>query len=797
MTDKNDLTVERYRINISGIVQGVGFRPFVYNTANRLHLSGWVMNDPNGVVIEVQGDPNSIRHFLAVLSENAPPLAVIDEIKYKAATTKNEEDFSIVDTAYGVARHTLISPDIAVCDDCLLELFDPLNRRYKYPFINCINCGPRFSISTDIPYDRINTTMADFEMCDNCRREYSDPTNRRFHAQPISCPQCGPEIQLYDCKTEGYIDSTNIYSAVIDFIRHDKILALKGIGGYHLCVSALSESACNKLRERKRRYEKPLAIMVKDIEMAKKLCEISDDEEKALRMSSRPIVLLRKKDHPAVAIADSVTLANKYLGVMLPYTPIHYLIFSDLNIPLVMTSGNISEEPIAYKDDDAKKRLSSIADVFLLNNREISIRIDDSVLQVNRKSPYFIRRSRGFAPRPIRLPFSVPNDVLACGGELKNTFCFAKGDYAFISHHIGDLENYSTYKSFTDSIDYYAHIFDINPKVIAHDLHPEYLSTKYALEKTHEGDKISSLLSADNVISNGYMEKTIPMLANSGRIALQHHHSHIASCMLDNNFFAPVIGIAFDGSGYGMDKSLWGSEIMIADLQSFSRVGSLKPIELLGGAKAIKEPWRVGLYYLNELYGASAIENLDIDMLANTRWKELLELVPFGEFSVQTTSMGRLFDAVGALVCSVGTISYEAQAAIMLEQCSDIGERATYPIAGISNLPIEIDGAEIIRFVVEDILARVPMGRIASKFHNTIAKLVLTSCIYIRDNYDRRLQTVALSGGVFQNRHLLSKVLVYLESNSFRVLLHQAIPTNDAGISFGQIAIASQILINS
>ncbi len=795
MNQKSGSTLIRYKIDISGIVQGVGFRPFVYNTATVFHLAGWVMNNPNGVTIEAQGDKVSLGHFLQILRDRPPPLAVIDKLEYELLTPKSETGFAILDSKHASYRNTLISPDIAVCDDCLKELFDPKDRRYHYPFINCINCGPRFSIVTDIPYDRANTTMAGFGMCQDCRAEYENTLDRRFHAQPVACPKCGPRVEIYETRAKRYLYPKDIYVAIANFIKQGRILAIKGIGGYHLCVAATSDFACDKLRERKHRYEKPFAVMVKDLEMAKELCEISAAEEVALKLPSRPIVLLKKSAKAGIKISSQVAPDNRFLGIMLAYTPLHYLIFEHIDFPLVMTSGNISEEPIAYKDDDAKKSLDGIADVFVSNNREISTRVDDSVVQINHQLPNFIRRSRGFTPRPLKLPFSSKKDILACGGELKSTFCLIKGDNAFVSQHIGDLENYKTYKNFTDQIEYFLRIFDINPEIIAHDLHPEYLSTKYALERALGKNSMEGF-SPEPISENQYLELTRPIPGENGLLSIQHHHAHIASCLADNNFLDTAIGIAFDGSGYGTDSKLWGSEILLANLNSFTRLGSLEPIKLLGGVKAIKEPWRIALYYLRQSFSPEVIEQLDVYHSNEVLWDQVAALADNSAKSLQTTSMGRLFDAVGALVCGVNKISYEGQAAIRLEQCIDPLDQSSYTIS-IAKFPMIIDGAAIVASVTEDILAKVSPNIIAARFHNTIVNLVVSACRYIRNNYESPPESVALSGGVFQNRYLLSKVSELLEENNFRVLTHKQVPANDGGISFGQAAIASQIYLNS
>ena len=783
----------RFRIYITGIVQGVGFRPFVYNTAILYGIKGWVMNDTNGVLIEAESSMDKMAIFLAAIENNPLPLAHIDAIKIETLDPLGEETFSIKTSNYARHKDTLISPDIATCEDCLKELFDENDRRYRYPFINCINCGPRFSITTDIPYDRENTTMREFEMCAECKREYEDYTNRRFHAQPIACPKCGPSLKLYDFRSECEVKTSNIYTFIANEIQKNKIIAIKGIGGYHLCLSAVSEKACTELRTRKRRYAKPLAVMVKDIETVKQICDLSEEEEAVLLSPEHPIVLLRKKEDSLIKIAFGVAFGSQYLGVMLPYTPLHHLLLSEVEMPLVMTSGNLSDEPIEYLDDEAKEHLCNIADFMLSHDRGIAIRVDDSVTHVIDHKPYFIRRSRGFAPRPIKLPFSVPQAILACGAELKSTFCLAKGEYAFLSHHLGDLENYKTYVSFSDAIKYYEYIFDVDPKIITYDLHPEYLSTKFAYEKAGvDPDPFSSSLPEQE----SYMRTTYPEQKGNGLLGVYHHHAHVASCMVDNNRFDKVIGFAFDGSGYGTDGSLWGSEVFIADFKSFQRLASLAPIPLLGGSQAVKEPWRIAAYHIHALYGDDAIpqELSEMEVYKNNElvWPDVLSLTGSLHKVTMTTGMGRLFDAVSSLLCGVDKIDYEGQAAIELESIISTNEKSSYPLPAITDLPVKLDPTAIFACVLDDIFAKTDQSVISARFHNTIVQFILNMCIYIRQKYN--LDTVALSGGVFQNRYLLDHTLNKLKQNSFKLLIHNKVPANDAGISLGQVAIAAHVI---
>jgi hydrogenase maturation protein HypF len=770
----------RTAIRVEGIVQGVGFRPFVYGLATRLGLSGLVGNDADGVFAEVEGSPAAVREFLAALEREAPPLARVDRVTASPmAPSGTTLPFGIVASEPGGRRRALIAADTATCADCLRELADPADRRFRYPFINCTNCGPRFTIVRDVPYDRPLTTMASFAMCDQCAGEYHDPANRRFHAQPVCCPACGPRLTLLDFAGKPIPDEPLDGAAVL--LRQGAIVAVKGLGGYHLATDATSERAVAALRARKHREDKPFAVMTPDLAAARRLCQVSDAEAALLTSPARPIVLLPRR--PDAKVAGSVAPGNRQLGIMLPYTPLHHLLLEAVGRPLVLTSGNVSDEPIAYRDEDARVRLGAIADAFLAHDRPIHIRTDDSVARVCAGRPAMLRRSRGYAPEPVTLRGAsfrgFPRPVLACGAELKNTFCLAKNHHAFLSHHIGDLENAETLRSFIEGIDHFSRLFDITPQVIAYDLHPEYLSTKYALD-----------------------------LDGVDLVPVQHHHAHIASCLADNaaddGTGGPVIGVAFDGTGYGTDGTIWGGEFLIADLAGFERAGHLSPVPMPGGAAAIRQPWRMAAAYLDAAYSGAArpklagpdVAGLGVANRNAAHWDAVRSMARRQVNAPLTSSAGRLFDAVAAILNVRDEISYEGQAAIELEQLADPAETGAYR-AGIDAgstgqgncAPFRAHGEDLIRACVADLAAGVPRELIAARFHNALAALIVDGCLLLRDAHG--LSTVALSGGVFQNRLLLDRTVTALESQGFTVLTHSRVPCNDGGISLGQAVIAA------
>jgi hydrogenase maturation protein HypF len=750
----------------------VGFRPFVYALARRLDLTGIVRNDSQGVHIEVEGPGEDLDRFLSALRDEAPPLAVVESVTWQVGIPSNRRTFRILGSRKGDAARTLVSSDVAVCADCLREMWDPADRRYRYPFTNCTNCGPRFTITRSVPYDRAMTTMAAFPMCPACRAEYDDPANRRFHAQPNACPECGPSVQLLDAAGRSISTAGNDpIQVAAGQLRSGSIVAVKGLGGFHLACDLRNEPAVAQLRERKHRQDKPFAVMVRDLEEARSLCEVSEEEATLLLSPARPIVLLTPRIGSEVA-AD-VAPGQKTLGVMLAYTPLHHLLLHDAGGPLVMTSGNRTDEPIAYRDDEAVAQLAGIADYFLVHNRAIHMRCDDSVTRVVEGRPYPLRRSRGYAPTPLSMtyPFAMP--ILACGGELKNTFCMARGRHAFLSHHIGDLENYETLRSFCEGIEHYRALFDVRPEGIAYDLHPEYLSTKYAREREEEGFPTAGI---------------------------QHHHAHIAACLADNErpVDERVIGVALDGTGYGTDGAIWGGEFLTGSIAGgFERRGHLEYVPMPGGAAAIRQPWRMAVAYLIAAYGDRVPWDFLLDLLRSVDERDIntvVGIIRADLHSPPTSSTGRLFDAVAALLGLPGSMqtTYEGQAAIGLEAVAHTGPATGYPIQlSVEEAGWVVQTSPIITGIVDDLLTGTPVEEIAARFHATVADGVIAGCRRIRETDG--LQTVALSGGTFQNTLLLHRVVHGLRMIGITVYLHHRVPANDGGLSLGQAVLADSI----
>lgn len=738
-------------IRVYGIVQGVGFRPFVYRLAKEYNLNGWVLNTSSSVEIEIEGKEDDIKAFIRDLNERKPPLAVIEHIEIEDTDLNHFKDFIIKESKEDLG-YQLISPDIAVCSDCLRELFDPKDRRYRYPFINCTNCGPRFTIIRDIPYDRSNTTMDRFKMCQDCEKEYNDPMNRRFHAQPNACPVCGPKIWLEGIEADDPIKET------ARLLKDGKIIAIKGLGGFHLACDATNDRVIRILRERKRRGYKPFAVMMKDIETIKEYCYLSPEEEDILTSPQAPIVLLRIKE--LKDISREVAPNNNYLGVMLPYTPLHHLLLREVSIPLVMTSGNLSEEPICQENEEALERLKGIADYFLLNDRDIYSRYDDSVIFFIEDRPQIIRRARGYAPSPIRLPLET-RETLGCGGELKNTFCLTKERYAFVSQHIGDLENLETLEHFISTLELYKRLFRIEPEIIACDMHPDYLSTRYALS----------------------FEGRLPI------VRVQHHHAHIVSCMVENNIIGPVIGISLDGSGYGLDGAIWGGEILIADYTSFERKAHLEYLPMAGGEIAIKRPFRLAIGYLYSLF--KEIPKLPfLDEVPEEEIMIVKEQIDKNINTPLTSSMGRLFDAVSSMLNICKEASYEGQPAVELEMASrEIETDECYRWDIDTNDDIFILKVKpMFEGIIEEI-DKIPKELISAKFHNTIAMMLADVALLLKEK--TKIERVVLSGGCFQNRRLLKKILSLLAKRGFQVITHHYIPCNDGGISLGQAIVGS------
>jgi hydrogenase maturation protein HypF len=751
----------RMQINIKGIVQGVGFRPFIYNLARKYNLLGYVLNNTTGVFIEVEGDRSAIKEFMNSVRTQPPPQAEIFEMQSQHVEPLGYQDFTIRESEEQEEKFVPISPELATCEDCLNELFDPFDRRYRYPFINCTNCGPRFTIVKDIPYDRKFTTMSVFPMCERCHSEYEDPADRRFHAQPNACPVCGPKLSLLN--NEGAaISVTDVITEVCKLLKEGEVVAIKGLGGYHLACDALNEDAVTRLRSRKFREYKPFAIMVKDIETAKQICYVDREEWNLLKGVKRPIVLLRKR--PDCPVAEDVAPNQRYHGVMLPYTPLHHLLMRESGLILVMTSGNISSEPIVFKDEDARERLKGIADYFVVHNREIYIRTDDSVSRIWHGKEIILRRSRGYAPHPVLMQNPFVEQILACGAELKNTFCLTKGNYAFMSHHIGDLENLETLSSFENGIEHFKRIFNIEPTFVAYDLHPEYLSTKYALS-----------------------------LRDIPKLGVQHHHAHIVSCMGDNGIDGEVIGVSFDGTGYGTDGKIWGGEFLLCDFGTFERVAHFEYVPLPGGEKAIKEPWRMAASSLYRIYGDDMM-GLEIDFvkgLDKDKLQILKRMIDKKINSPLTSSAGRLFDAVSALLGVRKEVYYEGQAAIELEMKASPEENGIYQFNQREyGNKTEIGVESLIKGIVSDLAGRMGADIISARFHNSVAHIVLNVCLRIREL--RSIDRVVLSGGVFQNALLLERTFALLNANNFDVYTHHRVPPNDGGIALGQAIIANE-----
>jgi hydrogenase maturation protein HypF len=785
------------KIHITGIVQGVGFRPFVYNLALRHGLRGWVLNSSAGVDIEAEGPASALDAFVLALRAEKPPLAVIDSLSVGEAPPNGYAEFTIRHSQSAPGAFVPISPDICICDDCLRELFDPSNRRYGYPFINCTNCGPRFTIIQDIPYDRPLTTMAAFKMCAACQAEYDDPADRRFHAQPNACPQCGPGVNLQISNIKYQITNQDAMAAAQDALRQGAILAVKGLGGFHLACDATNDAALRLLRERKGRVDKPFALMAFDVATVERFCWVNDEERALLESRERPILLLRER--PGSPISRLAAPGNQTLGVMLPYAPLHYLLLADggrlapaPDLPaLVMTSGNYSEEPIVKDNDEALARLSPLADAFLLHNRDIHARCDDSVVRVHRAKVLPIRRSRGYAPFPVKLPFPV-EPTLAVGGELKNAFCLTHDDYAFMSQHIGDMENYETLQAFEQSVAHFCSLFRVRPRLAAHDMHPEYLSTKWA-----KGQLSNTKYQMSNIKSQ--IPKLPFDISDLTFVPVQHHHAHIAACMAEHGLIGdePVIGVSFDGTGYGPDPdvpggaAIWGGEVLVADYAGYRRAGHLAYVPLPGGDSAIRKPYRTALAHL---WAAGVEWDPALAPVAACDAAEqgvIRHQLETGFNAVPTSSMGRLFDAAAAVAGVRQTVTYEAQAALEFEALAaeDVADSYRFEIESTAPARFTVQPAPVIRALVADARAGLAVPVISARFHNAVAGLVRDVCVLVRER--EGLGRVALSGGVFQNVTLLAKAERLLAEAGFDVLIHRAVPPNDGGIALGQAVVAN------
>jgi hydrogenase maturation protein HypF len=753
----------RTRARVYGTVQGVGFRPFVYRVAREHGLGGWVLNDEHGVLLEVEGDSDAVAGFFARMRAEAPPLASIDDLRCEPVRPVGEPQFTIRASARTGAADTFVVADCATCRDCLAELANSGDRRHRYPFINCTNCGPRFTIVRDVPYDRSLTTMAAFAMCVTCRHEYEDPRNRRFHAQPNACPICGPRVRLVDGDGTEIAVAGDRVRAAADALSAGAIVAVKGLGGYHLVCDAADEEAVAGLRARKHREDKPFALMVADADAASALIDLSAAARALLQSTARPIVLAPRS--PAARVAHAVAPGAPELGVMLPYTPLHHLLVGDAarlgTGALVMTSGNVSDEPIAYRDEDALHRLGAIADLFLVHDRPIETRTDDSVVRTvdlgKRPRTLMLRRSRGYVPARLELPVPAPGALLACGAEQKSTFCVAKGPRAWVSHHIGDLEHVATLQAFAEGIAHFERLFAVAPDTVAHDLHAGYLSTAYALER--DGVRL---------------------------IGVQHHHAHLAACLAEHGVSAEsAVGAIFDGTGFGDDGTVWGGELLVGDLLGYERAGCVRPVAMPGASAAIRQPWRMAWAWLTEAFGEpQPLPRQLAAAVPESRWTTMAQVAARADVSPLTSSMGRLFDAVAALCGLHAEVTYEGQAAVELEAAA---WRAPEETGGYD---MELrDPRPAIRALAADLRAGTGAPVVAARFHTAVAAATVAALAHTAGG--RGLGTVVLSGGVFQNRLLLEKVFAGASAAGLRVLVPERLPPNDGGISFGQAAVAA------
>jgi hydrogenase maturation protein HypF len=746
------------KVTVNGVVQGVGFRPFVYQLAKQHRLNGRVANTSAGVVIHIEGPKIKFDAFIKDLPRKCPPLAQIVEISSTDQAYGHYTEFKIDVSQNRAGMETLISPDISVCADCLTELFNPNDRRFRYPFINCTNCGPRYTIIDDIPYDRPKTSMKRFHMCPACRAEYDDPDDRRFHAQPNACAACGPRVDLFD-KNRQPVDAQDPIKKTALLLKQGYIVAIKGLGGFHLAADAQNSAAAKTLRRRKAREEKPLAIMAANIEKIRKFAEITPQEEIQLKSPQRPIVLLQKKEPNP--ITDEVAPKNRCFGAMLPYTPLHYLLLEHDFTALIMTSANRSEEPISIDNDDAFQRLSNIADYFLVHNRDIYLRNDDSIVKRIAGQLRFIRRSRGYVPVPVFLKAKVP-PILACGAELKNTVCLTKKKQAFISQHIGDLENIPAYECFTKTIAHMQRILDVTPEITAFDMHPNYLSTRYA-----------------------------EALQDLEKVPVQHHHAHIVSCMTENRIDGPVIGLSFDGTGYGTDGHVWGGEVLVADALGFKRMAHLAYVPMPGGDAAIRQPWRMAVSYLYETFG-NGCEDLGLPLFKKidaAKVDTIKKMIRNRFNSPYTSSLGRLYDGVAAMIGLRDQVGFEGQAAMELEMIAADKPAGIYDYEWTSADPRRVLFQPMIGGIVRDVLKRTPKAKISSKFHGSLIRLFTDLCGVI--SKETGLKRVVLSGGAFQNSILLSGLIQSLTQKNLQVLTHKLVPPNDGGISLGQAMVAA------
>jgi len=736
-------------------------RPHLYRLARALALDGFVRNDARGVLAEVEGSRDDVQRFIARLERRAPPLAAVDQIAIRELPLGGPAGFTIIASDARDLPSLSIPADAATCEQCRRELFDPTDRRFRYPFINCTDCGPRFTIVRGLPYDRSLTTMAAFTMCAACRAEYENPSDRRFHAEPNACPACGPQLRLVGASGRQ-LSVRDPVSAAADMLRAGGIVAVKGLGGFHLACRADHDDAVARLRRRKRRGEKPFAVMAPDVAAARALVLLDAEEAGLLAARVRPIVLAARR--PDARVAPAVAPGSAHLGVMLPYAPLHHLLLADAGMPLVMTSGNLSDEPIVHRDDEALERLAAVADLFVLHDRPIETPADDSVVRVvsagGERRRLVIRRSRGYAPRAIRLPVAARAPILAVGGELKNTCAVVRGCDAFLTAHLGDLGDETAYRAFAEAVDHLCRLLEVEPATIAHDLHPGYRSTAWAAS-----------------------------LEGVERVAVQHHHAHVASCLADNGLDAPVIGVAWDGTGLGPDGHVWGGEFLVADLAGFERAARFEEVPLPGGEAAVHEPWRMAAAFIAAAYGAAG-ERLDLDFvrrLDRSAWRVLSSAAAHGLNAPLTSSAGRLFDAVASLLGLRDRVTFEAEAAMALEALAEPEADLTYPVCLEGDV---VRTTDVVRGVVADLLAAVPPARIAARFHATLAAVIADVAGRLRTRTG--IERVVLTGGVFQNAWLLRAASERLLARGFRVLVHRRVAPNDGGLALGQAAVAAR-----
>ncbi len=751
-------TRSRKRLMITGLVQGVGFRPFIYRLARELNLAGWVRNTSRGVEVEVEGDPPALSRFLWLLPRQAPALARVDRVSSTEAEPLGEEDFAILESREGADTQPAIPPDVALCPDCAREVLDPADRRFRYPFTNCTNCGPRFTIIRQVPYDRVQTTMAAFAMCPACRREYENPGDRRFHAEPTACPACGPQVWL---EWNGAVLGGDPLATAGQLLQAGYIVAVKGLGGFHLACDARNRAAVSTLRQRKGRRDKPFAVMVRDLEEAHRLALLDDAGLALLRSPAAPVVLTPRREH--APLAPEVAPGHGLVGLLLPYTPLHLLLMAHAPAALVMTSGNLSEEPLVFRNDEARQKLTALADALLLHDRDIQVPCDDSVVRLVEGRALPIRRARGYVPLPVALPVGAPQDLLGVGAAQKNTFCLAWGDQALLSQHIGDLDTVETYDYFSLAVAHLKALSRREPRVVAHDLHPTYLSTRYAME-----------------------------LAGWRRVGVQHHHAHVAACLAEHGRTGPCLGLALDGTGFGPDGTVWGGELLLADLRDFTRLGHLRQVLLPGGEAAIRQPVRMAQAYLHAAFGPESprlAEALGL-LLPPLEQQVLHRQLATGWHSPLTSSAGRLADALAAAlgVCRVRT--YEGQPAIHLEMAAQSQEEACYsfPVHWVEGRLL-FEGPALFRQAVEDFLGGASAAAVAGRFHASFTAGLAHALVLAREHTG--LNLVALSGGVLQNALVLTGLTRRLTALGFEVLTHCLTPPNDGCISLGQVAVAA------